>query len=75
MLQSARIRQRVASVVGGGVGTILVVAAAILRWPRLLGLRSLRSAEQTSHAEEETAQVVQGALLDVTKSGHVEQKD
>jgi len=33
----------VASVVGGGVGAILVVLATMLRWPRLLQLGSLAS--------------------------------
>jgi hypothetical protein len=42
----------VASVVGGGAGTILVVSAAMLRWPRLLALGSLHSAGEISRAEE-----------------------
>jgi hypothetical protein len=46
----------VASVVGGGAGTILVVAAAMLRWPRLLALGSLHSAGEASRAEEERDQ-------------------
>jgi hypothetical protein len=65
----------VVSVVGGGAGTILVVAAAMLRWPRLLALGSLHSIRETSIAEEKPAQVAQAALLDDTKSGQVEQKD
>jgi MFS family permease len=65
----------VLSVVGGGAGTILVVAAAMLRWPRLLELGSLHSVRETGLADEETKQPAQEALLDDTRSGPVEQKD
>jgi MFS family permease len=65
----------VASVVGGGAGTILVVAAAMLRWPRLLALGSLHSAGETGRADEETARADQGTLLDGKKSEHIKPKD
>jgi MFS family permease len=64
----------VASVVGGGVGTILVVAAAMLRWPRLLALGSLPSAQEARRAEEETEQTSQRGL-DAIKSDPIEQKN
>jgi hypothetical protein len=42
-----------ASVVGGDGGTILVVAAAMLSWPRFLTLGSLHRVRETSRTEEE----------------------
>jgi MFS family permease len=44
----------VASVVGGGVGTILVVAAAMLRWPALLTLGQLHPTARTDTLAGET---------------------
>jgi MFS family permease len=38
----------VPSVVGGGIGTLLVVLAVLLRWPRLLRLGSLRELQPAS---------------------------
>lgn len=51
----------VASVVGGGIGTILVVLGAAWKWPQILGIGSLgdirpvESAEVEGRAEEELA--------------------
>jgi hypothetical protein len=39
---SAQTFGALASVVGGGIGTILVVLLVMWRWPRLLHLRALR---------------------------------
>jgi MFS family permease len=44
----------VASVVGGGVGTILVVVAVMLRWPGLLALGQLHRTERTDTLAGET---------------------
>jgi MFS family permease len=44
----------VASVIGGGVGTILVVLAVILRWPRLLALGQLHPTARTDTMAGET---------------------
>jgi MFS family permease len=44
----------VASVVGGGVGTILVVVAVMLRWPRLLTLGQLHPTARTDTMAGET---------------------
>jgi MFS family permease len=49
----------VPSVVGGGIGTILVVLGVALRWPELLRLGTL-SAAQTEEAEEEVASRIGG---------------
>jgi hypothetical protein len=52
----------VVSVVGGGIGTLLVVLAAMLRWPALLRLGSLHGpaaplpAEEVGRRPEETAE-------------------
>jgi MFS family permease len=42
----------VASVVGGGVGTVLVVLIVLLRWPQLLRLGSLHAVGQQEPARE-----------------------
>jgi MFS family permease len=44
----------VASVIGGGVGTILVVLAVMLRWPRLLTLGQLHPTARTDTMAGET---------------------
>jgi MFS family permease len=43
----------VASVVGGGIGTILVVLGVALRWPEVLRLGSLRLQEELGYLEGE----------------------
>jgi MFS family permease len=43
----------VASVVGGGIGTILVVLGVLSKWPEVLRLGSLRAAEVVEPADEE----------------------
>ncbi len=44
----------VASVVGGGIGTILVVVVVMLRWPRLLALGQLHPTARTDTMAGET---------------------
>jgi MFS family permease len=43
----------VLSVVGGGIGTILVVIAVVLRWPEVLGIGSLGSIQPAVASPEE----------------------
>jgi MFS family permease len=43
----------VVSVVGGGIGTILVVLTVMLRWPQVLHLGSLRNAAEVQQVERE----------------------
>jgi MFS family permease len=49
----------VVSVVGGGIGTILVVAAVALRWPKLLRLRELHSVALHPSSENGEAEAAQ----------------
>jgi predicted MFS family arabinose efflux permease len=43
----------VVSVVGGGIGTLLVVAAVMLKWPQVLRLGSLRDVRELDDVESE----------------------
>jgi MFS family permease len=61
----------VASVVGGGVGTLVVVLAVALRWPEVLRLGSLRLREEVGYLEGERClpapeQVPAGSLRTTT---------
>jgi len=43
----------IASVVGGGIGTLLVVLGVLLLWPQVMALGSLQAPQQTEPAPEE----------------------
>jgi predicted MFS family arabinose efflux permease len=58
----------VASVVGGGVGTILVVMAVLLRWPRLLALELSHPMAQTDTRPGETTTTDRAGLLPIVHS-------
>jgi hypothetical protein len=45
----------IASVVGGGVGTLLVVLGVMLKWPQVLRLGALHTAGREVRVEEATS--------------------